>query len=747
MPNQVDLPLSASGLDLLLSGPGLGLSFFASGTNGHSFQFAAQDLYQIELTTPKGEKLWIGSSQSVGLETHVEDVEGSKQATLVFKHAWGLQYLIVNCQVLVPHQSRPVEWRIHVANGTGYAVQRIKYPLVELVKREPDTSAAPFRYPYDWNASHHSAMLLGIFDGMVVPNPYDEIPDGFSWTEEHPGRMGTQLLAYYDTGGGLCLFTQDGTGFPKLIGFQRRGDILDLSPTHLFPRIFGADVRLDYAVSLSSFHGDWQAAADVYKAWALTQAWTQVPITQRQDLPAWLRSAYPFLLYVQQRPGRADHGVNWQASTPRHMLAELRSYQSRLGSPLVALIFGWEKHCSWITPDVFPAFPSQEEFSELVNGLKEFDSRTFLYTSGTRWAVKNPRDPDWDGQEHWELDGQAASCVSENGDWSYDSRPWAVNHKLCIAAEGTRKMMDHYTQGFAELGIDATQYDQNLGGETYVCFSDQHGHPPGYGRWMYDSTKGMLDYFLAKNREHNSQFAISVEEPNEILIPHLTFYDSRAEVYHGWPLLTNMPCLGVPLFSYLYHEYALGFGGDYHIFLTGPQAGVVKVGRIVSAGHLLCEFIRPGDMSSGADPAFSLFKQAAEAIRTYAYPFLVTGKMLPTPHYEVAECFSLTKSIAQSYYDDQRIEYVHPEYSQVRVPVVLASAWSDPQGRPGCVLVNMSTESQLVTLDWDSLGSAGQVEWVMVNLDGLVHYQRSGDNSALMIQIPPLQVSVIHPVV
>ena len=311
------------------------------------------------------------------------------------------------------------DWHIAVQNSSAYAIQRVKYPLVALDKRPLDPAQPPFRYAYDWNAGYSSALLLGLYDGTLIPEPHSSIPDRFALTEEHPGRMSTQLLAYYDRAGGLCLYTRDGTGCPKLLGFERRGTTIDISPTHLFPREYGADADPGYATTLAPFFGDWQAAAATYKRWALTQSWTQKTLPERQDIPDWVKAGYPFLLYVQGRPGPADHHSNWELSQPRQMLPLLKKYEEWLNSPLVAVIFGWEKLCSWITPDVFPPYPDEKEFAGLVAGLKEGGSRVFLYTSGTRWAVKNPRLPVWDGNAHWEKEGRQASCVAEDGQWAY----------------------------------------------------------------------------------------------------------------------------------------------------------------------------------------------------------------------------------------------------------------------------------------------------------------------------------------
>jgi hypothetical protein len=759
-----DYELANSSIKIRLHGPGCGLSLIQPAGDRPGFACTADDLYSLELTSPEGEKRSIGSSQAIRVEGRRED--GS--LLLTFTHRTepsGGAQIVVRCSLSLAGQGPQSEWRIEIENGTDCAIQRVRFPLAVLEKRPIDPACPRYRYPYDWNLEYASALLLGLYDGTLIPEPYEEIPDGFGWAEEHPGRMSAQMAAYFDVHGGLCLFTKDGQGCPKLLGFKRQGAGLDISPTHLFPRAYGASVHLSYAVALEPFSGDWAAAADVYKRWAVDQEWTQTPLSGQGRLPAWLKAGYPFVFYAQGHTGMIGPRQENQDSLPARMLPVLQAYEKLLDSPLGVMIYGWEKNSSWITPDVFPAYPSNEEIHALIAALKASGSRVCLLNSGTRWAVKNPRDPGWDGTQAWEKEGRSASCVGEGGEWAYDSRPWAVNHKLCIAAEGTRKVLDHYMEGLAALGVDATQYDQNLGGETYVCYGSQHGHPPGYGPWMYAQAKRVLGRFLEESRMRNPDFAVSVEEPNEALIPYLSFYNGRPYIYHGWPMLSNMLCVGVPLFSYLYHEYAIGYGGDLPAAISGEASERVKIGRTIAAGYLVQvglaseayafkevqAAVHAGQpLPEAVPPALRLLKNAARAYQGYAHDFLILGRMLPAPPYDVEEAFELSRARAQSYYTDERVEYVHPESAGIRVPAVLACAWLSPSGAPGLVFVNMSENRQKVRLNLASLGQGwGTVlgrQLVLENLDGITPLiLPAGSNGSQTLDLPGLQVSLLRP--
>ncbi len=263
MTHENDYELANSEMRIRLHGPGCGLSLIQPAGDPSGFTCTAQDLYTLELTSPSGEKRSIGSSGAEHVESRREyDGQG---LTLTFTHhpePFGQAQIVVRCSLSLSNQGSRSEWQIEIDNETDSAIQRVGYPLVILEKRPIDPARPRFHYLYDRNVEYCSALLLGLYDGALIPEPHEEIPDGFGWTEEHPGRMSAQMAAYFDLHGGVCLYTKDSQGCPKLLGFKRQGASLDLSPAHLFPRQFGASVRLSYAVALETFSGDWTAAAD-----------------------------------------------------------------------------------------------------------------------------------------------------------------------------------------------------------------------------------------------------------------------------------------------------------------------------------------------------------------------------------------------------------------------------------------------------------------------------------------------------
>ncbi len=116
----------------------------------------------------------------------------------------------------------------------------------------------------------------------------------------------------------------------------------------------------------------------------------------------------------------------------------------------------------------------------------------------------------------------------------------------------------------AESGADAVYYDISAGcGPDWSDRAD-HGHPRGYGRWLWE---GYAEIYRksreAASAERGNYVALGAEMVVENLIRHVDFAQWRAgglvqgdlELLPILPLMKVGRARKVPLFSYLYHEY------------------------------------------------------------------------------------------------------------------------------------------------------------------------------------------------
>ena len=141
------------------------------------------------------------------------------------------------------------------------------------------------------------------------------------------------------------------------------------------------------------------------------------------------------------------------------------------------------------------------------------------------------------------------------GDWKRHS------YQFCVGAPQTKLFFCDVIDQAHAIGVDVLQMDQTVSGAGDACYCTTHGHAPGVGLYQSREFWELLDAMREHGKGCTPDFVLFHEEPHEQLIPHLDgfhvreYYEKRW--YRGYP-----GAIGIPLFSYLYHEFAVGYGGD-----------------------------------------------------------------------------------------------------------------------------------------------------------------------------------------
>lgn len=148
-----------------------------------------------------------------------------------------------------------------------------------------------------------------------------------------------------------------------------------------------------------------------------------------------------------------------------------------------------------------------------------------------------------------------------------------------------------------------------------------------------------------------------------------------------WP--RGLPgTVGVPLFTYIYHEYAVGFSGWHYV--SGKDWMQIRdiaanfiCGKIDGIGVSMLR--GRGDAKDAHPDVLGFYKTTAEARATFARPYLILGRMLrPT----VLRCDDFTFEhgvrAAGGWEKRSRTE-----------PRVMHSVWESPMGTVGYVLANI----------------------------------------------------------
>ena len=409
-------------------------------------------------------------------------------------------------------------------------------------------------------------ILLPAMAGTLIENPVANWPNGYGVTLKYPGNLSAQFLAFQDRTAGVYLAGRDASGQAMNLSAARRKDGLLVQHEYL-P---AADQRrkqrwiAPYPVALGTTQGTWCDSADLYKRWALKQPWCAKTLTQRDDIPDWWKKG-PDVHVCEMRIYGKDRACT--GSYYPSMMEHLRTYRAKIDGPVVAMLAGWENHRRWTAGDYFPVF-DQQHAREVITQMRGEGIRPFFFLSGLYYTYENEGR---DGSKiaaaekyapHFVIDrttGKPASYTlnesSPQGDWKRHS------YQFCVADPATTEFFLSVVDRAHELGVDVLQMDQTTSGGGAACYSDRHGHAPGPGRYQTRSFAELLAAMRRRGKQHTADFVLFHEEPHEQLIQCLDGFHVREYYAKRW-YRNYHGAVGVPLFSYLYHEYALGYGGD-----------------------------------------------------------------------------------------------------------------------------------------------------------------------------------------
>lgn len=641
-----------------------GLDFIAAGR--------ATTLFRVTVAGGDGKPRELTAADAASWEHAFDRTAAGEELVLRYRNL-AQQELHVECRIRLQDADTLSRWSIAVENRSPWSVQSVVYPVV----------LAAAQIGPQWTDDRivspaHSSAELRISQGGKTPFPG-------MLRADYPGGAQVQFLAYYDQAAGLYLATYDGNGNPKRLGFVGTAGVIDMSVLHHVWDRAGVGWRMPYEFVLGTFHGDWHAAADIYKKWALKQSWCSRKLAERHDIPGWYLRGLPVVMFIPrageyystEKPPRTPDRYLTRPPLPEPGLrprapALFAEVSAALRSPLVIIEYGWEKHGAWISPDVFPPYGGEEAFRAQMAALRRNGHIPCAYLTGTRWGVAKTGRKDYDGWPAFRREGLAGAATGPDQKPIVDHSPWASNARLCLGSPVVQKILLDEVRGLVERGVPFLQYDQNLGGEVYECHNRTHPHPAGGGRWRTEETRKFLKAARELGRSLDPDFALTIEEPCEYYIQDVDGFNDR-------PYITTQYSEPAPLFSYLYHEYELSFGGDAPLGLHCPEADLLRIARTFVAGQLV-EGPSFGTSREWPRDELALLAEMAHAQQTFAHEYAILGEMLPAPR--LSKVPMLDAALMGSNRE------VPTTVRATKVPSVVASAWRAPSGRTGYLLVN-----------------------------------------------------------
>ncbi|MCX7010787.1 MAG: DUF6259 domain-containing protein, partial [Kiritimatiellaeota bacterium] len=417
-------------------------------------------------SAPNGEKISVTSRDAKNFHADVQHTVQQQFATLHYSE-FANAALRVTCSASLVMGDSQVRWRIAVQVPEGLVLEAVRFPIVTLRTSPADDDT----------------VVLGSTKGGLIRHPAT-MKVGSSVSIAQPGNMAAQFGCCYTPRGGIFTAAFDGRGYPKHLLATRVKEGLEFSWYR--PCFASGTLEQDYDVVLTTFAGtngascDWRDAADLYKTWALTQPWCATTYDKRADIPAWMKEG----------PAMVRFGRDWLAEPARieRWLAEY--WQKKFpAAPLIMAFWGWEKVGNWVTPDYFPIFPSDEQFTQLVAHVRAAGAHAFPWPSGYHWTLTYQKQSDgtfkWDDRKRFDEVARAHAVQTRDGKLYLRTPSWLQGGDTTCMCGGDPWTLRWWNEDIcvplARRGCEMIQVDQVVGGSYPACFNPAHPHPPGPG--------------------------------------------------------------------------------------------------------------------------------------------------------------------------------------------------------------------------------------------------------------------------
>ncbi len=587
---------------------------------------------------------------------------------------------------------------LSIENRTDWCVALVNYPI----------APGPAELAGKEDTEH---VLLPWQAGSLVPNTGDM---HIRRSAEYPGAACAQFMARYNNRSGICWIAEDPDAHCKILratALPNSGCALTFG--HRAPEQVASVYALPYEVSVRTFHGDWMDAADIYRGWAERQPWCATKLSRRRDIPQFLKEGAGIIISGIQNPV----GREKQFGAEFERLPEvLNAYRDATGlKHMVFVPYGWENRGTWAGVNYFPAIPSNETWREVNAELRRQGHRTAFLTSGYWWVLRRQKTgngPAFDDSDQFETRGDMCVRNADGSVWHVDNYEKIREHGswrgysvgLCHGSKAAQKTMKDIFLNAAGIGVPLVSFDQEIGGSQHgACFHARHGHPPGYGKWMWTDFRDLCKEILEDGKPVQPELGLFLENVSEPAIPYMATYWSRqfSEVDVG-----TAAGRGVGLFSYLYHDYVTMIG-------AACVQGQGKLGT--RPDSLLRCRIMANNLTRGLIPGPFMHdvpltggdrwrKPVSQAYQAFAKPYanfpqyLLLGKAQRPP--------ALTCGTVRTFFyrqDNKNGKPLRPGGPpvvkvEVELDAVTAGSFEAEDGSTGTVIVNATPETQKVVV-------------------------------------------------
>lgn len=439
-------------------------------------------------------------------------------------------------------------------SGTDGDVYAVQYPIVDNITTLTDDGSDDY-------------FVSSFATGYLFENPYKNFvrygEDISGQSAAAPSGFGStmQFMGYYTKDkGGFYVQTKDGGNTVKDFVFKNDGGTLQMEIGHYVADLSRSTVRFEYETVIANLcEGNWYEPAERYKAWAVQQSWVKKNGLNRErtDLNKDLYENSVLVNFIapsksgQQSAGTMYETVRRNITEPNSKILTIPFYYSipqEVGpDDNIEAFFNTHKNEAFYT--------SVRNNGEPVAQFEYTDLHLERKMAGLPDYIKNSRMKD-------EFGGYRNIMFAEN--WQYicaSNEQWT----RLITERQRKQFTDIDSQGiYNDLGICAVH--------PLNCYDESHAHG--------SNVNALEDYYNLLEKSHEISRAYTVDKAGnngftgqemitENVLPYVDFYQTRAasgemggmEHDQIMKMVQNDVAVKIPLFEYVYHEYA-GVRGD-----------------------------------------------------------------------------------------------------------------------------------------------------------------------------------------
>ncbi|MBQ7374226.1 MAG: hypothetical protein IJW64_06700 [Clostridia bacterium] len=457
--------------------------------------------------------------------------------------------------VLIENVARGFNLRFAVKNFTNKIIEHIEVLPIVLKPFVKNGGIGQLLFPYnegaliddnDLRANSHLAYLEPDYPTITACGLF-------------PNMLCTQFVAYTFGEQGLYVGAHDKIRSPKAIDYFAVDTEKNIKlQIRLYSgKGYGEDFETDYDMVYRFFDGDWHDGADIYKNWLYENLPNGLKkVSQNSDLPDWYHDFPIVLTYPVRGYNDMDKMIPNELFPYVNILPYVEKFSKETGAKIMVLLMHWEGTAPWAPPYVFPPFGGEDEFDKLFDALKEKGHLLGVYCSGFSFTEQSNILTSYDCKEILkDKEIFKAFCAGRDGKVlkSTVCTGQRSGYDICVASDKGREILDQAYDPLFAKKLDYIQVlDQNHGGSQLFCFSNEHNHPPCVGSWMTVEMQKLLSEWNKKAGKTLLGCETASAEP---FLPNLLFSDNRFELAH-------FIGKAVPLYAYLYHEFAHNFMGN-----------------------------------------------------------------------------------------------------------------------------------------------------------------------------------------